>query len=606
MGEVFLDRYEAEREVGQGGMAVVYRGTDRVLHRPVAIKVLHAHLSQKAEARARFAREARVIAKLRHPNVVEVYDFAGEDSDRAFLVAEFVEWVSLGEFLKEHGPMQPEIAALVVAAIARALHHAHERGVIHRDVKPENIMVRRDGVLKLMDFGIAHVVDMEHLTVTGAILGSPAHMSPEQVDGRALDARTDVFSLGTLFYLMATGRYPFTADTASGLLRSIVEARVPDIRAFCPAFSDDLHAVLKKMMARDVADRYQTAAEVAEALDGELAGLGLPHDAGEAGRFFRDPVACTAEFRKGVAAARMERAKDFLKKGRPALAIRELNVVLADTPDDEEARKWLARTRRTARRRAISRTTLGVGAAMLAVVAIGFAAWQWIATADQDDATSIEGVAPVPSGSQVPPSDEAPPPATTAVSGAPAGEGEPSSLASRGSARTASGPVAQNGRGKNFKLSGGVGVPAPGPVLVPVHIQADPPAALIFLDDLPASARAVDVSLAPGRHRVRLAHPNCPGCVEREFTFPIDAAHPPTTPLRFSIGYRDATLTVPGPAGAQVVVGGVLRGRTNEPFPVPMRQPEAVEKVLVQAEGQPPRTARVTLKAGETQILTLP
>ena len=606
MGEVFLDRYEAEREVGQGGMAVVYRGTDRVLHRPVAIKVLHPHLSQKAEARARFAREARVIAKLRHPNVVEVYDFAGEDSDRAFIVTEFVEGVSLGEFLKEHGPIQPEVAALVTAGIARALHHAHERGVIHRDVKPENIMVRRDGVLKLMDFGIAHVVDMEHLTVTGAILGSPAHMSPEQVDGRALDARTDVFSLGTLFYLMATCRYPFTADTASGLLRSIVEARVPDVRTFCPAFSDDLHRVLKKMMARDVADRYQTAAEVADALDRELAGLGLSTDSGEVGRFFRDPAARTAEVRKVVAAARMERAKEFLKKGRAALAIRELNVVLADAPDDEEARKWLARTRKAARRKAISRTTLLVGAGIAALVAVGVAAWQWIATADATDETPAESL------HAGPPEPEATAPGETALSGVgppsavPPGEGDSAPVASRGATRPATGPGGQNGRGKGVKVSGGGAATAPGPVLVPLRIQADPPAALIFLDDRPAAAGSVEVSLAPGRHHVRLAHPNCPGCVEREFSFPIDAAHPPTTPLRFSIGYRDATLTVPGPAGAQVVVGGVLRGRTNEPFPVPMRQPEAVEKVMVQVEGLPPRTARVTLKAGETQILTLP
>jgi serine/threonine-protein kinase len=113
MGELFLDRYEAEHEVGQGGMAIVYRGIDRVLHRPVAIKVLHRHLSQKAEARARFAREARVIAKLRHPNVVEIYDFAGEDSERAFIVAEFVDGETLSAFLDAHGPILPELAAQI-------------------------------------------------------------------------------------------------------------------------------------------------------------------------------------------------------------------------------------------------------------------------------------------------------------------------------------------------------------------------------------------------------------------------------------------------------------------------------------------------------------
>ena len=193
MGEVFLGRYEVEREAGQGGMAVVHRGIDHVLGRPVAIKVLHPHLLQQKEARERFAREARVIAMLRHPGIVEVYDYSGAESDRAFIVTEFVDGESLEAFFSRVGAFPPEVAALVTAAAGDALAHAHERGVIHRDVKPENLMVRRDGVLKLMDFGIAHVVDMEHLTMTGTVLGSPAHMSPEQVDGRALDARTDVF-----------------------------------------------------------------------------------------------------------------------------------------------------------------------------------------------------------------------------------------------------------------------------------------------------------------------------------------------------------------------------------------------------------------------------
>ena len=194
---------------------------------------MHSHLLKRQDARNASAAGARHQAQAR--NIVEVYDYSGNsagcrpDSEDALIVTELVEGISC-RYLAMHGPMIPEVAAMVTAVVAGALEHAHANGVVHRDVKPENIMVGAGGVLKLMDFGIAHVVDMEHLTVTGAIVGSPAHMSPEQVDGKALDARTDVFSLGTLFFLLSSGSLPFNSDTPSGLLRAISEARVPDIR----------------------------------------------------------------------------------------------------------------------------------------------------------------------------------------------------------------------------------------------------------------------------------------------------------------------------------------------------------------------------------------
>jgi serine/threonine-protein kinase len=603
MGELFLERYEAEREVGQGGMAVVYRGTDRVLHRPVAIKVLHTHLSQKAEARARFAREARVIAKLRHPNVVEVYDFAGEESERAFIVAEFVEGHTLADFLHEHGPVHPEIAACVTATVARALHHAHERGVIHRDVKPENIMVRRDGVLKLMDFGIAHVVDMEHLTVTGAIIGSPAHMSPEQVDGRALDARTDVFSLGTLFFLMASGRYPFVSDTASGLLKSIVEARVPDIRAVCPTFPDELHAVLKRMMARNPDDRYQTAAEAAIALDEAVAAVGLAGGDGEVARFFADPEGRTAEARALVTAARLERAKERLRRGKPAAAIRELNVAIANSPGDEEAVRWLARTRRSARRREVSRSVLVAAGGLAAVAVVAVLAIRLLPDTGETAEEVPSAAVPAPA---VEPRAAAAPVQIEPGQAAPAPAGEAAVPRPRLPPETV--PA---GRPAKPPRVAAVAAPVPagnGPPLVAVVIQANPPAVRITLDGRVAGEGTTgELRLPPGRHVVRLTHPSCAACQDAEYGFTIDPANPPVGPLRYSIGYRDASLTVSGPAGALVAVNGVARGRTNERLAIPMTGPQPlVATVSVQAEGRPPRTSRVTLEAGKQSILELP
>src|SRR4051812_35278551 len=161
-----LDKYEILEEVGQGGMSIVYKGMDTSLHREVAVKVLHPHLASHDEARKRFEREARAVAKLRHENILEIFDYSGKDSQDSYIVTEFIRGRTLKDFATEHPPAFPEIGAMIVADICRALAHAHAGGVLHRDVKPENIMIRDDGVLKLMDFGIAQILDAQRMTVT--------------------------------------------------------------------------------------------------------------------------------------------------------------------------------------------------------------------------------------------------------------------------------------------------------------------------------------------------------------------------------------------------------------------------------------------------------
>ena len=172
-----LGRYRLLEPLGSGGMSVVYRGVDTSLHREVAVKVLHPHLARQQEARARLAREARAVARLQHPNILEVFDFADPTTEEAFLVTELVRGETLKSFAERERLFPPELAALVIQQLSRALGHAHEAGVIHRDLKPENVMVRDDGVLKLMDFGIARVLDpAERMTVTGALVLSLIHI----------------------------------------------------------------------------------------------------------------------------------------------------------------------------------------------------------------------------------------------------------------------------------------------------------------------------------------------------------------------------------------------------------------------------------------------
>lgn len=590
MAEIYLDRYEALDEVGQGGMAVVYRGTDRVLHRPVAIKVLHPHLSQKMEARARFAREARVIAKLRHPNVVEVFDYSGEDHERSFIIQEFVSGETLADFTHGRDPLLPEIGALLVIAVGKALQHAHEQGVIHRDIKPENIMVRKDGVLKLMDFGIAHVTDMEHLTMTGAIIGSPAHMSPEQVDGKALDARTDIFSLGTLFFMATAGRLPFMADTASGLLKAIADARVPDIRTLVRGFPDDLHLVLLKMMARVPSQRYQSTEGVVGDLEELTGALGLDTDDKQLSNYFKDPEGYSDRVRVCVAERRLSRARGFIREGAYAMAIRELDVTLANDPDNEEAGKALEKARSAARRKALSRTSVLAAVMVGAVLGLGLAAYRFLPPLWTRFAEPVEEVQPPAITRLAPPSLE--------VMVRPRRQAE----------EVAAAPVkARPVRVARPGKADGVVVPKKTD-LIPVVIQANPPAVRIEVDNVFKGYGTTGRILLPkGRRKVRLSHPQCDICRTVEYAVNLDPSNPLKAPLRYSIGYKDAVLKVHGPPGARVLVNGVPRGRTNRALKIPMRQSSSKQvQVTVREKGSPPLTAQASLSPAGTTVVTVP
>jgi tRNA A-37 threonylcarbamoyl transferase component Bud32 len=296
VGQV-LDKYELLERVGQGGMAIVYRGIDRQLKRVVAIKVLHKHLADYQEARDRFEREAQAVAKLRHENILEIFDYSGADAAEAaggsYIVTEFIDGQTLKQRFTERAITFPEIGAMIVLQVCRALAHAHAGGILHRDVKPENIMIRTDGIVKLMDFGISHMVDLERLTVTGQLLGSPAYMAPEHVEGRPLDFRTDVFAAGIVMYQLTVGRLPFEGKNPHEVLKRIAECRFVDPRQANPRIGNRLGRVILRAMAAQPADRFQAIGEMVVALEGYLDESGIAADkvASELGRYFEAPAA---------------------------------------------------------------------------------------------------------------------------------------------------------------------------------------------------------------------------------------------------------------------------------------------------------------------------
>jgi tRNA A-37 threonylcarbamoyl transferase component Bud32 len=259
---VFSGRYELNHLIARGGMAEVYRAHDRLLDRPVALKVLFPELSVDRSFVERFRREAQAAANLSHPNIVPVFDW-GEDSGTYFIVMEFVDGRPLSSILKTAGPLAADRTAEIAAPVAAALGYAHKHGVVHRDVKPGNVLITDDGQVKVTDFGIARAVNTEEsLTQTGAVMGTATYFSPEQAEGMGVDARTDIYSLGVVLFEMVTGRPPFLGDTPVAVASKHVRDHPPLPRELNPSIPPTFEAIILKAMDKNPDNRYATSEEL--------------------------------------------------------------------------------------------------------------------------------------------------------------------------------------------------------------------------------------------------------------------------------------------------------------------------------------------------------
>ena len=274
-----LDHYEVLAVVGKGGMGVVLKAFDERLQRVVAVKVLAPHLADSDTARQRFVREARAAAGVMHDHVIGVH--AVEDAGPApYLVMEFVDGPSLEGHLNRHGPPPTREVLGIGLQLAAGLDAAHKQGLVHRDIKPANVLLAEGGRrVKITDFGLARAVDDASLTQSGYVTGTPDYMSPEQANGRPVDHRSDLFSLGSVLYALCTGRPPFHASSAMAVMKRVSEDTPRpsrEVNADVPAW---LEALIARLHAKDPADRFQTAAEVAELLSRRLAELQQPNPA---------------------------------------------------------------------------------------------------------------------------------------------------------------------------------------------------------------------------------------------------------------------------------------------------------------------------------------
>lgn len=378
-----IGKYDVHGELGQGGMAVVYRASDPDLDRTVAIKVLHPHLARDPECRARFEREARAAARLRHPNIVEVYEFSSVDEQQSYLVTELLDGPTLRAFVAEHPDLPTEVVAAIGVVLCDALSCAHRQGVVHRDVKPDNLLLSEGRTLKLTDFGIAHVADAREMTATGQVLGSPAHMAPEQIEGAAVDARTDIFAAGTVLYLLAVGKLPFDGPTPHALLRRILDGEYTDPLRARPVVGHRFAAIVCKAMAHDPDGRYSNAAALRRDLTDFLSDAGWSQPEIELERWLRNPEGTSTALRARLIEKLPILGQTARRNGDLPAAMGYFNRALALDPGNP---KVIAMVRSVVRRREALRFARGAAIVVLVAVLTAFTAF--FGAADYQERTS--------------------------------------------------------------------------------------------------------------------------------------------------------------------------------------------------------------------------
>lgn len=270
-GKVFADRYKLIKKLGSGGMADVYEAEDTVLGRTVALKILHAQFAQDENFIARFRREAQSAAKLTHNNIVSIFD-VGEEAGTYYIVMEYIAGTTLKQVIQQDAPLSTEKTIHIAGRIAKALEFAHEHDIIHRDIKPQNVMITQNGEIKVTDFGIARLGSSSTMTRTGTILGTAHYISPEQAQGGLVGPASDIYSLGVVMYEMTTGELPFRGENpVSVALKHINETPLTP-RSVFSAIPENLEAVIMKAMSKNPNDRYQTARQLQEDLQRCLEG----------------------------------------------------------------------------------------------------------------------------------------------------------------------------------------------------------------------------------------------------------------------------------------------------------------------------------------------
>lgn len=580
-------------------MATVYRARDQRLDREVAVKVMHPHLRGADEARARFAREAKAVARLKHSAVLEIYDYSDSESEDAYIAAELLTGPTLKKFAEERTTIPAEVVAGLGIQLAQALEAAHAQGIVHRDVKPENVLLHEDRCIKLTDFGIAGMLDpsMSAMTATGQILGSPQHMAPEQVEGGDCDARTDLFALGTILYWLATGELPFSGKNPHQVLKRVVDCDPIDPLKRTPSMGAPLARVIRRCLQRQPEDRYADARALADALHQLLLEGGIDDVDEMLARYLADPEVvaeqlCAQTLERLLASA----ASAVERDDRPA-ALESLNRVLALQDGNEQALGLLDALGRASRRR----TLLRAGAAAAVILATGASVWAfWPA--------SPEAIVPEPTltatatrTSPLAPDDgpEAPSEPTFEVTAPP-----PSETTTSADAPDAQTPVSESATPATRPRKPRIGKPR-------LRLGSKVPRTVVFKPTPMNVSISVDggelrpfgpsfrkVKLPPGRHSFRFV--GARDCCRDKVVEVRVRPGPGEQVLSPRLQFKPASLYVVSNVPADVTVAdGLAKGRTRSVFQVPVeRSLTERRRISVTAPGYRAYTGYVQLRAG--------
>jgi serine/threonine-protein kinase len=579
-----LAKYQIVEELGHGGMATVYRARDLRLEREVAVKIIHKHLRESVEVGKRFEAEARAVAKLRHPNIIEVYDVSGDDEPEKYIVVELSRGVTLRKLLSQHVDMPAEVGAALGIELAAALAHAHAAGVVHRDLKPENVLIETEGDVrvKLTDFGIAKILDAQGVTSTGQVLGSPAHMAPEQIEGGDVDARADVFGLGVLLYECMVGHLPFEGKNPAQVLRRVLEGSYAAADRERPAVGGRWARILSRALAKDAADRYPSADALAMALREELVQLGVTDPRAELRSFFADPKAYRSQHAAKLVAVLTQRGEKARKAGDPHGAAADFNRALAFAPQDPALLKLIGRLHRgrATRRAMLTALAIAAGASVLGVAAFAISRHYRSARAPMSTSAPLAAL-----------SVSAPPQASQAAA----------------SAAVVAPTALLPPRSGSERIAHHTTEPGPSttePTFRDVSFVVVPPGAKVSIDGGNAEERFQQTTrLSVGSHtfRAQVEGSSCCETLVRQEDIKADDGTGKAQQVRLSLKFKDAMVAVaPGvPSGTHLKCEGV-DGPATRTFPLKMSTLEQRISCTLDGPGVSTKTTSITLRAGES------
>jgi serine/threonine protein kinase len=357
-------KYTALQKINEGGMAVIYKATDTVLNRTVAIKKLQAYLSQDEAWVRRFEQEAKIISLLNHPNIIQIYDYGRDKDNRCFIVMEFIQGKSLADYLKEKA-VSIEIGVMIIYKIARVLEYAHQKKIIHRDIKPSNILIGETGIIKLTDFGISKLVEAS-VTPSGDVLGTPSYMSPEQLSGKEIGPPSDVFSLGVILYEILTQRHPFPGESFGEIAHKIIATDYQKPLALNSSVPQELASLTEKCLQQNATERCKIK-ELAQGLYLYLKNLDLENIDEEMAAWIKAPAQYNTRLKKRLVDLYLKEGVAFKKGGRFHQASLSFAKALKIDPENAQVYSHLEEIKKSTFKKGLKKRVL-IGLSLVVIV----------------------------------------------------------------------------------------------------------------------------------------------------------------------------------------------------------------------------------------------